>query len=279
MIKIFSIHAKRTDFLKLHLESLRFFCEDDFEYFCIDNFVDQTKSKIIQDECRELNVNYVRFSNYEITGTAWDHAPALNSIKTISNDQDVNVIFEFDIFLINRFSFLKYIENFNISGIYQQRGNFEKEYIAPFIVIVNKDSEFSSIDFNSIPGDYCDVGGNTRFYIQDKNVKWMRHTPALNYPNSVKSFIFDYDPSFGCQVIENSFLHYYRGTNWDQKPENYEILKTNWLQDSLKKSKDSDIINHSYLDRYQTIFSDCFKNWNESDKNFNSKLNPYLNEN
>jgi hypothetical protein len=275
MIKIFSVHAKRTDFLKLHLESLNFFCKDNFEYFCIDNFFDENKSKIIKEECEKYKVNYVRFSNYQITGTAWDHAPALNSIKSISSDQDINVIMEFDVFLINKFSFVDYIEDFHISGIYQQRGNFEKEYIAPFVVIVNKN--ISQIDFNGSDG--CDVGGNTRFYIKDKNVKWMKHTPALIYPNDVKSFIFDYDPSFGSQVIENCFLHYYRGTNWDQKPKDYEFLKTIWLQNALNKSKECDIINHKYLDRYQTLFSDCFKNWNEVNTNFNSKLNPYLNEN
>jgi hypothetical protein len=274
-IKIFSIHAKRTDFLRLHVESLKHFCEDDFEYYCIDNFLLDEQSKFIKKECEELNVNYIKFSNYPLTGTAFDHSPALNSIKTIANDEDIIVILDFDAFAISKFSFVDYIEDFDISGVYQQRGNFEKEYIAVSVVIVNKN--ISKIDFDGSDG--CDVGGNTRFYIKDKNVKWMKHTPALTYPNDVKSFIFDYDPSFGSQVIENSFLHYYRGTNWDQKPKDYESLKTIWLQNALNKSKQCDIINHKYLDRYQTSFSDCFKNWNETNNNFNSKLNPYLNEN
>ena len=56
-VKIFSIHAKRTDFLKLHVESLRYFCEDNFEYYCIDNFLLPEHSQFIKKECEELCKN------------------------------------------------------------------------------------------------------------------------------------------------------------------------------------------------------------------------------
>ena len=279
MIKIFSVHAKRTDFLNLHIEQLRFFCEDEFEYYCIDNFNDLSKSQNIKKQCEELNINYVRFTDYNISGTAWDHAPALNSIRNISSDEDINVILEFDIFLVDHFSFEKYIEDYHISGIYQQRDNFEKEYIAPFIVIVNKKSEFSTIDFDAIRGDMCDVGGNTRFYLKNKNVKWMNHTSALIHPNDIKLFNIDYNPSFGCQIIENSFLHYYRGTNWDNKSKNYELSKTEWLNNALKKSREASIINKKYSLKYHTPMSQAFRHWNGGQIPLTSKLNPYLNEN
>lgn len=276
-IKIFSIHAKRTDFLKLHIDSLNHFCKDDFEYFCIDNFVDQEKSNNIKLQCKDIGINYLRFKDYNITGTAWDHSPALNSIKNISNDQDINIILEFDVFLIRHFSFVDYIEQYDISGIYQQRNGFENEYIAPFVIIVNKDSNFSSIDFGSTPG--FDVGGNIRFFLPNKNVKWMNHTSSLITINDSNAFNIDYDPSFGCQIIENSFLHYYRGTNWDNRPKNYENLKTSWLLNALHKSKECDILNHTYVSRYSTKFSHAFRYWNGTENMFITKLNPYLNEN
>ena len=279
MIKIFSVHAKRTDFLKPHVDHLRLFCEDEFEYYCIDNFCDPLKSEQIKRECSELGVNYVRFSNYKITGTAWDHSPTLNSIKTITSDSDFNVILEFDVFLINKFSFVNYLEDYNISGIYQQRDNFNIEYIAPFVIIVNKDSDFSSLDFGTTLGDSCDVGGNTRFYLKNKNVKWMSHTSALIHQRDVQSFNIDYDPSFGCQLIENSFLHYYRGTNWDQRSSDYESVKTEWLNKALLESKIADIINHKYISKYNKIMSHSLRYWNGTNDLFNSKLNPYLNEN
>lgn len=276
-IKIFSVHAKRTDFLKLHLDSLNYFCKDNFEYFCIDNFADESQSNEIKNQCKDNRINYLRFTNYNITGTAWDHSPALNSIKNISNDEDINIILEFDVFLIKYFSFVDYIEQYNIAGIYQQRNGFKDEYIAPFVVIVNKNSNFSSIDFGSTPG--FDVGGNTRFFLPSKNVKWMNHTSSLISLKDNNTFIIDYDPSFGCQIIEDSFLHYYRGTNWDNKPKNYEDIKTSWLLNALHKSKECDILNYSYISKYNTKFSHAFRHWNGSDDLFITKLNPYLNEN
>jgi hypothetical protein len=271
-MKIFSVHAKRTDFLRHHVESLRYFCKDNFEYFCIDNFMLSEQSEFIKKECENLNVNYIR-SSHNITGTAWDHAPALNSIKNYTSNSDLNIILEFDIFLINQFSFRDYISGYDISGIYQQRHNFEQEYVAPFIFITNKNNNFSEIDFDGANG--CDVGGNTQYYIKNKKVKWMKHTPALIGDNDC--FTIPYDNSFGCQIIESSFIHYYRGTNWDNRSNDYEKLKTEWFVDALKKSKEQSILNDTYLDKYQTPYSHAFKHWNGSNDFFNSKLNPYLN--
>lgn len=276
-VKIFSIHAKRTDFLRMHVDSIKYFCQDEFEYYCIDNFPEINKSDFIKSECEKLNVNYIRFDNYSVSGTAWDHAPALNNIKNIANNSDINVILEFDVFLINKFSFIKFIQNYNIAGVYQQRNNFDIEYIAPFVIIVNKDSEFSKIDFSGEIG--CDVGSQMRFYFENKNVRWLKHTTALIHSNDSNAFIFDYNPSYGCQVIENSFLHYYRGTNWDQKPEDFENQKFDWLKNALNKSRECDIINYSYLEKYNTPTSHSFRYWNGSDQIFKSKLNPYSNEN
>jgi len=273
-VKIFSIHAKRTDFLKLHVESLRYFCEDNFEYYCIDNFLLPEHSQFIKKECEDLNVNYIRSTN-SITGTALDHVSALNSIRNFTNDSNLNVILEFDVFLIDKFSFKDYIGTYDISGIYQQRNNFEKEYIAPFVVIVNHNSNFSEIDFNV--GNGCDTGGNTQFYLKDRNVKLMKHTPALIGQNDADCFIIPYDNSFGCQIIEGSFVHYYRGTNWDNCSHDYEQSKTSWLVDAFEKSKENSILNHRYLDKYQTQYSHAFKHWNGTNDLFNSKLNPYMN--
>lgn len=107
----------------------------------------------------------------------------------------------------------------------------------------------------------------------------MNHTSSLVNESDKKSFIFDYDPSFGCQVIENSFLHYYRGTNWDGRLKDYENVKTSWLINALNKSQECDIINHPYLSKYFTQFTHAWRYWNGSEHTFNSKLNPYLNEN
>lgn len=274
-MKIFSVHAKRTDFLRHHIECLRHFCKDDFQYCCIDNFLDENKRDFIKSECKDLGVEYIRFDTYQITESAWDHAPSLNSIKNISKDNEINVILEFDIFLINKFSFIDYIQDYDIAGMYQQRNEFQKEYLAPFIVVSNKDTQFSELNFSGEDG--CDVGGNTRFFIPNKRVKWMKHTRALNEENDSKYFNVPYDSSYGCQILESSFIHYYRGTNWDGRSPDYEHQKTEWFFDILKKSKESDVLNHKELSKIETQYSHAFRYWNGTDEKFNSKLNPCLN--
>lgn len=275
MIKIFSAHAVRTDFLRYQVKSLNYFCKDKFQYYCIDNFANKSDSDFIKLECENLSVNYIKFNNYQISGSALDHAPALNAIKNITKNGEVNVILDFDIFLISSFSFLNYIDNYNIAGIYQQRNDFSIEYLAPFIIIVNKNSDFSQIDFS--PRSGCDVGGNTQFYMKDKKVKLIKHTSSLEFAGDENCFSIPYDIGYGAQVIESSFLHYYRGTNWNKMDKKLVNKKTKWLHECLTKSKESSIINENYLNRYQTYFSHSFCFWNGSNAKFNSILNPYLN--
>lgn len=273
-MKIFSVHCSRTDFLRLQVESLKDFCSDSFEYFCIDNFLNTSQSQFIQEECKSLGVNHIRCDNYTISGTAWDHAPALNSIKKFASDDEVVIILDFDIFMIDKFSFIDYISDYDISGIYMQRDNFEKEYIAPFVVIVNKN--ISQIDFDG--GEGCDVGGNTRFYLKNKNVKWLKHTSYLNRPGDINVFNFDYDPSYMVQMIESSFIHYFRGSNWDQKNNEFHVLKTKWLNELLVAARNKKIINNAYLNKCQTEMTYSFFNWNGGVENhFNSQLNPFFN--
>lgn len=272
-MKIFSVHSNRTDFLSLQYESLKRFCKDSFEYYCIDNFVRSEDQELIKKQCKDFDIHYVKFDTYSLTGSAWDHAPALNSIKNITNDSEINVILDFDIFLINEFSFVNYIQEYNIAGMYQQRNNFDIEYLSPFVVIVNKNSDFSQLTFDGVNG--CDVGGNTRNYLKSHIVKLILHTSALHKKRDEKCFTIPYDSSYGCQILEGSFLHYYRGTNWDQKSEDFKIKKTSWLKNALEVSKTQNILNSDYLSIYQTQYSHAFEFWNGSNGPFKSILNPY----
>ena len=272
-MNIFSIHAGRTDFLKPHVEYLRYYCKDEFNYFCVDNFVRDDQINFIKNQCEELGVNYLR-PNFNRQGNAFDHGNCLNLLKKYTTDDVINIIYEFDVFLTNQFSFIDYIQDYNISGIYQQRKEFEIEYIAPFVVIVNKNSDFSSIDFNGFPGG--DVGGGISKYIKSgKKVRWMKHTTGLTNHVDVNAFLEPYNINYGCQIIESSFLHYYKGTNWNGSNIKLVKEKTEWFFSLLEKSKTKEIFNKDYLEKYQTIFSQSFRHWNGSVRTFKSNLNPY----
>ena len=227
-MNIFSIHAGRTDFLKPHVEYLRYYCKDNFTYYCVDNFVDSKDIETIKNQCLDLGVEYVRPS-FNRKGNAFDHGTCLNLLKQYTSDDVINVIY---------------------------------------------DSNFSNIDFNGFHG--CDVGGKTQEYIKSgKTVRWMKHTPGIGSGPDRKIFLESYNPDYGCQVIENSFMHYYKGTNWNRSNPELVKQKTEWFFKLLEKSKSEEIFNQKYLDKYQTIFSHSFRHWNGSQKPFVSNLNPY----
>jgi hypothetical protein len=103
----------------------------------------------------------------------------------------------------------------------------------------------------------------------------MKHTPGIGDGLDKKIFLGEYNSDYGCQVIENSFIHYYKGTNWNQCHQDFVNKKTKWFFELLEKSKSEKIFDQKYLNRYQTIFSHAFRHWNGSKIPFKSTLNPY----
>lgn len=275
MINIFSVHANRTDFLELQYISLKHFLKDEFNYYCIDNFLNKEQSWEIKDKCKTFDINYVKFKNYTLFGNSRDHALALNSIKNISSDKNINVIVDFDLFAIDNFCIEEFIGDYDIAGVYQQRDNFNFEYLAPFLIIVNKNRNFSNIDFDISNNPSADVGANTSRYLRNKKYRPLKHTSSLTLEKDKECFTIDYDPLFGCQIIESSFLHYYRGTNWDKRNKDYQNKKNEWLVDAISSSIDNKILNKQYLELYQNVFNHSFNYWNGSNEKFKSILNPY----
>lgn len=99
----------------------------------------------------------------------------------------------------------------------------------------------------------------------------------MEFEGDQNCFTIPYDIKYGCQIIENSFLHYYRGTNWNNLSKDIVDLKTEWLENCLIHSKKDKIINDKYLSKYQTPLSHSFCFWNGTNEKLNSILNPYLN--
>lgn len=275
-MKIFSVHSVRTDLLEWQVNSLRHFVKDDYDFYCLDNFIEKEKSDFIKNKCDELNVNWKKF-DYPLGRVGYDHINALNSIKHITTDDEINVIIDGDVFLIDNFSFLDCIDGYDIAGMYNQRHNFECEYLTPLVLIFNKNKSFSSVEFDGDKKYMTDVCGKLHSYIKDKRVKFLKHTSALDLIGDDQCFSIPYDPKFGVQIIENSLLHAYRFSNWSKDSAKYNYEKTEWVKNALKESKQHNILNSKYLDQYQTVYSHSFCHWNGMPYNrYKSALNPYL---
>lgn len=265
MINIFTFSDKRPDFIKLQFDSMKKFIKDEFKLFVFDNSSTQNLSEQIRKECKENNITVLdTIKNHSNSNTAcW--VPINFCLKNYLKNDDISVIIDSDIFMINDFSFLNYIEDYDIAGVYQQRNNLDIEYLWNALVIINNKSINEKnivIDFEPI-NPITDVGGKTSSLVNDTNVKikWINHTADISCLESSQIFKdFEYKTDYGFQIIENSFLHYYRGSNWDGKSYLYHQEKTECLKKIL--NNDSFKIPLNFQEKFISNKSHSYKHWN-----------------
>ncbi|MBY0476809.1 MAG: hypothetical protein K2Q24_04120 [Chitinophagaceae bacterium] len=252
MINIYTVSDKRPDFISLQYNGFKKFLKDkDYKFIVCNNGSTSELRNEIADICNKLGLTSVYVEgNYE-NGAIATQVPLIYCLKNyIRHDpkEDMTVIIDSDIFLFNNFSFTELLEGADIAGIYQQRDRQAKKIFLrnhyylwnAFLVFKNSSIDFEKFDISMIQ-NITDVGGNLHYYLErfKPKVKWVVHTPDIEDESEI--FIDGlreiYHPQFGMQIIASSFIHYYRGSNWDALNNNYHELKTGFLVKFLETAR------------------------------------------
>jgi hypothetical protein len=263
MIKIYTFSDKRPDFIKLQHDTFKRFIKDEYEYIVFNNSCNDIISNEIENLCSHLNIRCLPCEKNHKNAMTACYTPINFFIKNYLDDETISVIIDSDIFMINNFSFEDYIGDYDICGIFQQRNDYKTIYLWNAFVIINKNINKKKINIDFEPIDGTDVGGKTSEVLGKLNVKWVKHTADIE---SDESEIFDddiklkYDKSFGCQIIEESFIHYYRGSNWDSMGDEYHKNKTNFINYLIEKSPIR--FDKKILDKHSSDKSHSYKHWN-----------------
>jgi hypothetical protein len=77
----------------------------------------------------------------------------------------------------------------------------------------------------------------------------------------------EYSASYGMQIIENSFIHYYRGSNWDAADDKYHALKTRFLLKFLDLAENEYPLKKEMIATHLTNASHTRKHYNGSRNN------------
>jgi hypothetical protein len=195
--------------------------------------------------------------------------------KYIRNDasDNISVIIDSDIFLFAPFSFQDYLSSYDISGIVQQR---EKRTLLAkknliylwnaLLVFKNSKTAFDDLDVSIIPG-ITDVGGQLHYYLKkhQPKIKWMKHTPDIEETEKVifkEALREKYEANFGMQIIENAFIHYYRGSNWSNDPDEYHQKKGCFLNEFLSYSEKHYPLDISNTEAFNNMAAHSTKHYN-----------------
>jgi hypothetical protein len=269
-ISIYSTHYNKIDLLTLQYEKIKKFCIEKIEYIVINNGIDYETSKKITEICKKLDVKEIHINNNtKIKMTAMHHKEALQYAydNYISKDKsDIRVVIDCDIIPFKNFSFVDLLGDSDIAGI--KLGTEPSFYIASFLTIYSKNISFD--DFNLGSDIEFDSGIVTGKLVKNHNTKWLDHTAPMKEKEGKYVFKYaekstlPYEETFNIQFIENSLLHYYRGTGWDNGDMVFQERKTKFINSFLENPKKynpqlDNNVQYSYAHMDEWLFKDKYK--------------------
>lgn len=219
------------------------FLGDDFEYAVVNNSArDKFAFSNARAVCAQMGIRELVPGARDDRTPNYQHSCALQWLlghEILPPGEDgIAVILDFDMFLMRPFSFVDFLGDHVLAGQGQSRGPID--YVWPGFVVMRPsrmpERNLFSLACGKIndegvavgegaPGHNVDVGGLAHVWMRrhrEHAVKPVRGGRILNsmgntdvLPAPIRA---KYSDDFGFDVFEDSFLHYGRGTNWDNMP-------------------------------------------------------------
>lgn len=259
MISIYTIHYNRLEFLALQYQQLVKHCLDEFEYIVINNGIDVETEQKISEFCKNNNILEIKITQQNRQQyCSHDHIMALDYVYrnyVATNTSDLRIIMDSDIIAYSKLSFFNIIENYEIAGFKVYT------YSSAIFTMYGKSVDLNEFNIN----DGGDSGSGTGKLVEKYNTKWLNITAPIREEEA--NYIFHYkedcrikyDISFGFQFIESCFIHFYRGTGWDNGDVNYFMNKFEFLTQFLLHPELYEITLDSNV-QYPDAFNDQWLN-------------------
>ncbi len=205
MIKIYSIHYNKPEFIRLQKNSIDRYLKIQNDFIILDNSTDPSIKNEIRKITNELNLSYIDCGNQILSNDSISHQNALSKLVDIINDGDTFMMIDHDVFLISDMV-EDFYNGYDMVFLNQTRGNIN--YPSTVLIIFNKIKNKSQISFSSgnINGDQCDTGGCLYHYIKDNDPK-IRHISEDHIENGPMLM----------SILENTFVHLISGSDWNKQ--------------------------------------------------------------
>lgn len=271
-VKLYITFYSKPEFIELQYKQLIKHCNDDFEYIIINNSKDEENDLAIKKFAGDNKIEVIPVDkNHSIANAS--HFVALNSAFNQKAKHDENfeiiVVMDSDVFPYKDFTFKSILEDNLAAGIYQQRQDTQIEYLCAIFTLISNKANISDIDFSW--KTYTDTGGMTDDWIKKHNItpKWVKHTAAIDietdYIFPTPHTEFPYKQEYRSQFIEDTFIHYYRGCNWDEQNPEYHNNKFQFVKYFLENVKEYDLNLDSKV-HYDKAHAE--KGWEGNDFNY-----------
>ena len=222
MIHIFTSVVNRPDFVLLQNKLFQKFLKNDYQFHVVDDSIDQTISEQFDTICSENG-----FSYYKKPERTVQMNPAQACADTVqwtydtliqeNHKNDIVFFCDSDLFLIDEFDIVNYMNGAIIAGLPQYRGSVT--YMWNGIMFFNMPMmEDLNINFSDgvIEDELTDVGGHTYYYFKKNNIQ-MKETD-VQYPTHYYDIELQNEEvtrGYNFELhLDGKFLHYRAATNW-----------------------------------------------------------------
>ena len=222
MIHIFTSVVNRPDFVLLQNKLFQKFLKNDYQFHVVDDSIDQTISEQFDTICSENG-----FSYYKKPERTVQMNPAQACADTVqwtydtlikeNHKNDIVFFCDSDLFLIDEFDIVNYMNGAIIAGLPQYRGSVT--YMWNGIMFFNVSMmEDLNINFSDgvIEDELTDVGGHTYYYFKKNNIQ-MKETD-VQYPTHYYDIELQNEEvtrGYNFELhLDGKFLHYRAATNW-----------------------------------------------------------------
>jgi hypothetical protein len=222
MIHIFTSVVNRPDFVLLQNKLFQKFLKNDYQFHVVDDSIDQTISEKFDTICSENG-----FSYYKKPERTVQMNPAQACADTVqwtydtlikeNHKNDIVFFCDSDLFLIDEFDIVEYMNDAIIAGLPQYRGSVT--YMWNGIMFFNMSMmEDLNINFSDgvIENELTDVGGHTYYYFKKNNIQMKEmdvQYPTHYYDIELQNEEVTRGYNFELH-LDGKFLHYRAATNW-----------------------------------------------------------------
>ena len=260
MLKIFIPCCNRPKFIGKQVASFKHFLKDEFEMIILNDGPNDFLRDSIQKECENLEIkSFATPSGLNRSGPSNAHASILNWIyhtEILKNHSEDPIMFvDSDMFMIREYSVLDSMAGFNITALPQYRGHVK--YYQPNLMFINMKGlpGREQINFNPafVEGYATDIGGSLYPYIKNNpelKIKDLIHTSHIKPENDNMHVLpekakLGFNPEFGIEIYESSFLHYGAASNWNVSflsPQDFFPTKTRYVFSLIDKCISGEIV-------------------------------------
>lgn len=245
IVKIYSIHSNRPEFIGLQAVSFMKWMRTPYQLIVVNNADAPEHRQEIERQASLYGLTTIPTkSSRDLPG--FKHADSLKQAwrdHVIKDRENYAMFVDGDVFMIGEFDVDQYMEDkYAMAGSKQQR-DMKWHWLTPIVMVfdMTKIPEPETIDWEggaAPDGTRMDVAGNLFYYLERHPevkdiVKWMHHTWHIKSENNNRHVLPNnmqhYRDEWNLEIFGDVFLHYCRSSNWDGQTTVHHREKTDFV--------------------------------------------------